>query len=107
MTQAHNQPHNPPHNQPHTRPQSQTSFLVHFDNIMVNTIGTNAGIFVGTNVQYGWSSHNKTNASISSVTGDRNEFRDNLNVIYDNDVIDNPIDDRDVFFDARNVTKAS
>ncbi|PYI55453.1 hypothetical protein [Paenibacillus flagellatus] len=85
---------------------SDTKLLVQFDRIVVNSIGTNAGIFVGTNLQYGWSSHSKTNASITDVTGDGNEVRGNVNVIYDNDLIDTPIDDRDVILSAQRAAKA-
>lgn len=83
-----------------------TKFLVQFDRIVVNTIGPNSGIFVGTNLQYGWSSHNKTNASFSGL-GDHSEVSRNVNVIYDNDMIDTPIDDRDVILNAQTIAKAS
>ncbi|MEF3304956.1 hypothetical protein [Paenibacillus sp. GYB003] len=83
-----------------------TKFLVQFDRIVVNSIGPNSGIFVGTNLQYGWSSHSKTNASMSEM-GDNSEVSRNVNVIYDNDAIDTPIDDRDVFLSGRAPAKAS
>lgn len=83
-----------------------TKFLVQFDKIMVNSIGPNSGIFVGTNLQYGWSSHNKTNASFQGV-GEKGTVSGNLNVFYDNDLIDMPIDDRDVFLSAGKAAKAS
>jgi hypothetical protein len=86
---------------------NKASFIVHFDRIMVNAMETNSGIFVGTNSQYGWSSHNKTNASVMGVSGDNNTIRGNLNVIYDNDLIDTSIDDRDVFINGKSMNKAS
>jgi hypothetical protein len=67
-----------------------TKFVVQFNQIQVNGMETNAGIFVGTNTQSRWSSHNKTNQSIS-VSGDQNVTSRNINVIYDNDGIDTPI----------------
>jgi hypothetical protein len=85
----------------------KTNFMIAFDRIMVNAMETNSGIFVGTNLQYGWSSHNKTNASISGISGDGNELKANVNVIYDNDAIDTSIDDRDILFDAKKMSKAS
>lgn len=84
-----------------------TKFLVQFDKIVVNTIEVNSGIFVGTNLQYSWSSHNKVNASFAAVSGERNEVARNVNIIYDNDMIDTPIDDRDVILNGRTVAKAS
>lgn len=73
-----------------------TKFLVQFDRIVVNTMETNSGIFVGTNLQYGWSSHSKSNAAFSGISGNDNEVTRNVNVIYDDDMIDTPIDDRDI-----------
>ncbi len=85
----------------------KTSLVVQFDRIMVNALATNSGVFVGTNTQYGWSSHSKTNASLMGISGDGNRIYENVNVIYDNDGIDTPIDDRDVMVDARQMEKAS
>ncbi|RKN86401.1 hypothetical protein [Paenibacillus ginsengarvi] len=82
-----------------------TKFLVQFDKIVVNSIGPNSGIFVGTNLQYGWSSHNKTNASIQGV--ENGTVSGNINVFYDDDLIDMPVDDRDIFLSAGKVAKAS
>lgn len=65
-------------------------FVVQFNQIQVNGMETNAGIFVGTNSQSGWSTHNKTNYSMG-VSGDHNLVYRNINVIYDNDGIDTPI----------------
>jgi hypothetical protein len=80
--------------------KSKTSFLVHFDQINVNAMETNSGVFVGTNTQSGWSSHNKTNTNISGISGDFNKVESNINVIYDNDGVDTPIDDRDIILSA-------
>lgn len=86
---------------------AESKFIVQFDRIAVNAMEKNSGVFVGTNLQYGWSSHNKTNASIAFVSGDGNAIEGNVNVIYDNDIIDTPIDDRDVILNGKPVTKAS
>jgi hypothetical protein len=67
---------------------------VQFDKIIVNSIQINSGIFVGTNTQNAWSSHNKTNMNIGRISGDGNHFSDHLNVICDDDFIDTPIDGR-------------
>jgi hypothetical protein len=86
---------------------ADAKFLVHFDRIMVNSIGTSAGVFIGTNLQYGWSSHNKSNSNISDISGTGNTFTRNVNVICDNDLIDTPIDDRDVFLSGNRTVRAS
>lgn len=86
---------------------ADAKFLVHFDRIVVNSIGTSAGVFIGTNLQYGWSSHNKSNSSISDISGTGNTFTRNVNVICDNDLIDTPIDDRDVFLSGNRTVRAS
>ncbi|MFC3772659.1 hypothetical protein [Paenibacillus sp. GCM10012303] len=83
-----------------------TKFLVQFDRIVVNVMETNSGVFIGTNLQYAWSSHSKTNASITGISGDHHEITGNINVIYDNDMIDTPIDDRDVILSGQQVAKA-
>lgn len=69
---------------------------IELGNINVNKIQSASGIFVGTNAQWGWSSHGKSIAGFGSVTGMMNRLSANLGVVYDNDLIDTPIDDRDV-----------
>lgn len=81
--------------------QSKTNLLVHFDQIMVNLLEKNSGIFIGTNLQYGWNSHNKTNASVNNILGDYNNLYENINVVYDNDFMDMPIEDRGVIIDKK------
>lgn len=80
--------------------------ILQFDKIFVNAMETNSGIFVGTNNQYAWNAHSKTNASISSISGDGNEFQNTCNVIFDDDAVDTPIDDRDLTVDARRMVQA-
>lgn len=85
----------------------KTNLIVQFDKIMVNAMNINCGVFVGTNTQYGWNSHNKFNASIARVTGDGNEFCHNVNVIYDNDGMDMTIDDRDTMLHTQKSGKSN
>ncbi|HEU4964224.1 MAG TPA: hypothetical protein VFV52_10290 [Bacilli bacterium] len=68
---------------------------IQFHNIHVQTINDSSGIFVGSNVAYGWSAHSKRN--VGQVTqGSKNKgAKRTYNVVIDNDVIDAPIDDRD------------
>ncbi|WP_058303357.1 hypothetical protein [Gorillibacterium timonense] len=69
---------------------------IELGNINVNRIDSASGIFVGTNAQWGWSSHGKSISGFGSVTGMLNRLSANVSVVYDNDLIDTPIDDRDV-----------
>jgi hypothetical protein len=78
---------------------------IKFDNINVNAIESSAGIFVGTNTQLGWGAHSKHNTGFGSITGKFNLVVHTTNIIMDNDVIDTPIDDRDVILDQHQVLK--
>jgi len=69
--------------------------IIRFDSIQVNSIDTNSGIFIGTNLTYGWTSHNKSNTNISGISGDFNSVSENINVLYDNDGVDTAILDKD------------
>jgi hypothetical protein len=64
---------------------------VQFDNINVNAIDTNAGIFIGTNGQNNWSSNNNTKSGFGSLFGKFNLVSKNINIVKDDDVIDTPI----------------
>lgn len=65
--------------------------IVTFNNILVNTVGTNSGIFVGTNSQSSWNSHSNNKSGFGSVFGARNVVSRALNIFMDNDLIDTPI----------------
>lgn len=69
---------------------------IEFNNINVNSIESSSGVFIGPNVQWGWSSHMKRMNGFGTVTGMLNRISHSVNVIYDNDLIDTPIDDRDI-----------
>ncbi|WDL96854.1 hypothetical protein [Alicyclobacillus sp. ALC3] len=65
-------------------------------NLTIQTISGNAGVYFGNqNISVGVSSHSKSNNAVGSVNGGSHFFK-NLSVVYDPDVIDTPIDDRDV-----------
>ncbi|UFJ41542.1 hypothetical protein LOK74_03135 [Brevibacillus humidisoli] len=81
--------------------REQKAQLVQFDQINVNVIESASGIFVGTNYQCGWGSHNTSNSAFGQVSGDQNLVYHNINVLYDNDGIDTPIDDRDLIIEKR------
>lgn len=63
---------------------------VQFDSIKIQQVGGNSGVFVGSNLQINWSSQIKTNSALGTVIGSHNNFQSNMNIIYDNDVIDMP-----------------
>ena len=45
----------------------------------------------------GWSSHSKSNSGLGT-SGDG--CRNNLNIVYDNDIIDTPVESRDIFLNT-------
>jgi hypothetical protein len=59
--------------------------------MFVNAIDTNSGIFIGVNNAIGWSSHGKSNSGFGSTSNCK--VSGNINVVYDQDVIDAPIED--------------
>ncbi len=62
----------------------------------VGTMTGNSGVYISArNVVCGISRHSKSNNGFGSV-GSHNLIRGNINLVYDNDSIDTPIDDRDV-----------
>ncbi|QSO48270.1 hypothetical protein [Alicyclobacillus mengziensis] len=64
-------------------------------NIAVNTISGNSGVyFAKQNVIFGVSSHAKSNVGLGSI-GSHTLVSRTLSMVYDPDVIDTPIDDRD------------
>ncbi len=66
-----------------------------FHNIQINSIDTASGVFLGNNQAIGWSSHKKGNygfGSASDTVSVGNSF-----IIADNDIIDSPIDDQDIY----------
>lgn len=64
---------------------------VTFNNIVVNSLNTNAGIFVGTNSQSNWNSGSNSKSGFGSVLGTRNVITRSVNIFMDNDIIDTPI----------------
>lgn len=65
-------------------------------NLTVHTVSGNSGLYIAQhNVVFGISSHSKSNEGFGSVGSHNAVFR-NVNLVYDPDVIDTPIDDRDV-----------
>lgn len=63
---------------------------VQFDSIKIQQISGNSGVFVGSNLQINWNSQTKVNNALGTVIGSNNILQSNINVVYDNDVIDMP-----------------
>ncbi|HAQ06302.1 MAG TPA: hypothetical protein DCR24_01725 [Bacillus bacterium] len=66
-----------------------------FNSINVNSMQSNAGVFIGGNVQTGWNSPTKQNNGIFG-TGQGNMYFGNLNLNSDNDGVDQPNIDPDI-----------
>ncbi|RBW69107.1 hypothetical protein [Bacillus taeanensis] len=65
---------------------------IQFDSIQINYIHANSGFFVGENTQVNWKTQYKENNALGEVIGDQNILIQNVNVVYDNDIIDTPIE---------------
>ncbi|MCF8565409.1 hypothetical protein LLE49_11845 [Alicyclobacillus tolerans] len=64
-------------------------------NIAVNTLSGNSGVYVSKqNVVLGVNSHSKSNSGLGSLGSHTSVYR-TVNIVYDPDFIDTPIDDRD------------
>jgi hypothetical protein len=81
--------------------QKKMTMLVHFNQINVNAIENASGIFVGTNTQLGWDTHNKSNVAMGHISGDYNRLYHNINILQDGDFMDTYISDRDIMIDNR------
>jgi hypothetical protein len=66
-----------------------------FNAINVNSMQSNAGVFMGQNTQTGWNSPTKQNNGIFG-TGQGNLYAGNFHIISDNDGIDQPNADPDI-----------
>jgi hypothetical protein len=67
------------------------SSAIIFNNILVNAIDTNSGIFVGTNNQWYWNTGEKINEGFGTVRGKENLFCYTLSIVIDPDLIDSPM----------------
>lgn len=64
--------------------------------LTIQTVSGNAGVYFGNqNVSVGVSSHSKSNQAIGSL-GTHNHVHHNVNIVHDPDIVDTPIDDRDI-----------
>lgn len=77
---------------------------INFDTIQVGQIASASGVFNGTNSQFGWSTHSKANSGFGTVSGNKCLVYKNISIAYDPDLIDTPIDDRDVMWSGMQTT---
>ncbi|MRH44502.1 hypothetical protein GH741_17800 [Aquibacillus halophilus] len=63
---------------------------ISFDEINVNVIESNAGIFIGTNSQSFWRTFSKQNHGLGTISGNHNQTSNNSNVVIDPDTTDSP-----------------
>jgi hypothetical protein len=65
--------------------------------IRIQTMQRQSGIFIGErNIAIGWSAHGKENRVIGNITGQSNLLLKNNLILNDPDIVDTPIDDRDI-----------
>jgi hypothetical protein len=67
------------------------------NSLSIDTLDTTCGVFIGMNNAVGWSSHSKSNSGLGTG-GDG--CRNNLNIVYDNDIIDTPAESSDMFLNT-------
>lgn len=68
----------------------RTNPYVYLDDINVNVIQSNSGIFIGTNYQSYWSTQSKSNHGLGSISGNGNKTFRNVNIVIDPDIVDSP-----------------
>lgn len=72
------------------KPKEEPKTDIHFTDINVNGMETNAAISLGDVDQAGWSSHSKNNVGEGSSTGVNTSINNQIKIV-DNDLIDVPI----------------
>ncbi|HYF83355.1 MAG TPA: hypothetical protein VEB00_10050 [Clostridia bacterium] len=55
------------------------------NNICINSIVSNSGVFAGRNIQYLWRSNRTTQSGFGTVTGENNTLESPFNVVTDPD----------------------
>ncbi len=75
----------------------KTSHFHFTGDINVQTMQRQSGIFIGErNIAIGWSAHGKENRVIGNISGKSNLLFHNISILNDPDIVDTPIDDRDI-----------
>jgi len=66
---------------------------VHFllDRIEINSIMNSSGVFTGHNIQSKWNTSQKADMGFGMVVGADNHSSSNMNIVYDPDMVDMPV----------------
>ncbi|MBS4193735.1 hypothetical protein [Lederbergia citri] len=65
---------------------------IKLENLSAGTVSNSSGIFCGKNIQLTWISHGTINSGFGTLGGLNNKVNKNMNVVFDNDLIDTPTD---------------
>ncbi|MFC7391756.1 spore germination protein [Scopulibacillus cellulosilyticus] len=68
---------------------------VNFEQLSINNIDSNSGIFIGNNHANGWSYSHKSNNGFGTISG---QVKDAIQIIFDNDHVDMPVNERQYYF---------
>jgi len=75
--------------------EGHTSNL-NLDSVNVNSMQQNSSVFIGDSHVTGMDANEKINFALGTIFGNENQFLNNYNVTYDQDVIDAIIEDQDI-----------
>lgn len=73
----------------------KSDIIIKYDTIKLHNAASNAGIFNGVNVQFGWSTHSKGNTGLGTIGGHDNYSPKNTSLVLDSNYIDTIINDQD------------
>lgn len=69
---------------------------INFNSVVVNTLHTNTGVFMGENTQWGWNAHSKRVNGNGCVYGQYNVVLSPYGLVNNNSVLDTPINDNEL-----------
>ncbi|MBC8079960.1 MAG: hypothetical protein H7X86_06420 [Gorillibacterium sp.] len=69
---------------------------INFNSVVINTLHTNTGVFMGENLQWGWSAHSKRINGNGAIFGQYNVICNPYALVNNNSVLDTPINDNDL-----------
>lgn len=65
--------------------EEKPSIDISLNNIRINSIVSNSGVFAGRNIQYLWRSNRTTQSGFGTITGESNTLESPFNVVTDPD----------------------
>ncbi|MEO3943999.1 hypothetical protein [Gorillibacterium sp. CAU 1737] len=69
---------------------------ISFNSIVINSINTTSGIFIGDNQMIGWDSHSKRFNGVGKLVGQYNVILNPYVLVNNNSLFDTPISDNDL-----------